>query len=152
LDSVVIADEVASWDDTPDGARHYVLRDSDIRAYQRWLREGEPFFGDEEPLALLKLDAAEFHRIVHVEPVRWWLNGLGWAWSVEFCSPATGRTFGAMGLLDPPRRPTGIEVRKSVHDSQPEAALADLIETLGISPKTLETAVDVEASLRIARF
>lgn len=148
-DGLTLADELVPGVQGPEMT--YVLRDSDIRAYRRWLWEGAKFFGDEEPLAGLGLTDTAFFELVGVEPVRWWFQGLGWAWSLEFCSPATGRTFGAMGMIE--REEGGqIELRKAIHDPDPLVALADALETLDLAPEVVKTDLDLAAVASLSRY
>lgn len=148
LDSLAGADDLAAG--TRLGGDGYVVREVDVQAYLRWLTEGERFFGDEQPLACLDVEHGAFIELVGVEPIRFWWDGLGWTWSLEFCSPATGRTFGVLGNLE--LGPSGIDVRKAALDTDAEAALADLVETLGLAREEVQTSLDLDAVTRRERF
>lgn len=148
LHSIAGADDLAAG--TRLGGDGYVVRKVDVRGYLRWLTEGERFFGDEQPLACLGIEHGAFIELVGVEPIRFWWDGLGWTWSLEFCSPATGRTFGVLGNLE--LGPSGIDVRKAALDTDPEAALADLKETLGLTRQQVQTSLDLDAVTGRERF
>lgn len=151
LDSIAGADDLAAEIELGGAEGEHIVREGDVRAYLSWLTEGEAFFADEEPFAGVELEYAALVEVIGIEPVRWWWHGLGWFWSVEFCSPATGRMFGAIGSLDH-KGQRQFAVRKAVHDTDPEAALADLIETLGLAREKIQTSLDLDASTRRERF
>jgi len=146
FDSLVAADDLAAQLEGLDG--EYVVRKSDAYAYLTWLRRGGGVLADEEPLAGIALGHPAFADLVGVEPVRWWCSGLGWFWSVEFCSPATGRWFGAIGSLERP----GAEIRRAIYDADSVAALADFIEAFDVRREQLQTRLDLDEVARRSDF
>jgi hypothetical protein len=126
----------ATWGDGP------LVRDVELRAYLRWLREGECFEADEDPLCTLARELAAFAAWTGTGAVRWWRTGVGWCVSTRFCTPGGGRPFVAHATLE---RPAGMGILKRRSDDWTEAAL-DLFEALAIDDAdvaTLHPAVDL---------
>lgn len=105
-----------------------VVRDSDLRVYLRWLREGDWCQRDEVPLIGLERDIDELAAQTGTEPFRWPLEGLGWLVSLPFCAPATVRPFIAHASLS---RPSRLDIHK-LRSDDPHAAIVDLFEALAI--------------------
>jgi hypothetical protein len=105
-----------------------MVRDIELRAYLRWLGEGESFLADNEPLVVLAGDIDGLAARTGTEAVRWWCDGLGWHASLRFSAPARGRPFVVHAALE---RPTTLDVRKLRSDDWHDA-LVDLFETLAI--------------------
>ncbi|HNL91234.1 MAG TPA: hypothetical protein PKH05_19290 [Nitrospira sp.] len=108
-----------------------LVRDREIRAYLRWLTEGETFHADEEPLAILAHDIEKFAAAVGGDAIRWWLDGVGWCVEVRFCAPAIGRVFLAHSRLD---RSNELSISKLSRDDW-HVAIMDLFEALAIDDK-----------------
>lgn len=120
FDSIYALD--ARWGDD------LLVRDADIRAYVRWLTEGESFRADDDSVVVLARELEEFAAAVGSETIRWWLAGIGWCAEVRFCAPARQRPFIARSHLDYPGA-MGIS-KQSCDDWYP--AIVDLFEALAI--------------------
>lgn len=105
-----------------------VVREVDLRAYLRWLSEGECFHADDDQLFMLELDIEEFAAQTRTEAIRWWLDGLGWRASIRFCTPARGWRFVAHSSLE---RPGWVDFRKRRSDDWNDA-IVELFEALAI--------------------
>lgn len=124
--AVAIFDSISNLDAEWGGGP--LVRDADIRAYLRWITEGDAFLSDDEAVVVLARDIEDFAEDVGGEVIRWWLDGIGWCTEVRFCAPARGRPFLARSLLEKPGE-TGIskQARDDCHD-----AIIDLFEALSI--------------------
>lgn len=105
-----------------------LVREVDLRAYLRWLSEGECFEADEDAVIVLDHDIEDFATQTGTEAIRWWHDGLGWWTSLQFCSPASGRPYVVHSEL---KRPTamGFNKQKTVDWND---AIVDLFEVLAI--------------------
>lgn len=112
---------------TTDDGRDAV-RDVDLRAYLRWICEGESFLADQEPLIVLARDIDELAASAGTEAIRWWCDGLGWHVTTHFSAPAGGRPFVAHTTFE---RPDILEIHKQQRDDWHDAII-DLFETLAI--------------------
>ncbi|MCY1013640.1 hypothetical protein OV079_50555 [Nannocystis pusilla] len=107
---------------------HELVREVDLRAYLRWLGEGEAFLADDEALVVLERDLEDFAAQTGTEAIRWWLDGIGWCAAVRFCAPARGRPFVARGQFERPKWLGICTLRgDDLHD-----AIVDLFEALAI--------------------
>lgn len=133
FDSIYNLDE--QWDDGP------LVRDVDVRAYLRWLTEGETFVADDEPLVAFAGDLKVLAAKVGGEAIRWWFDGIGWYRQLRFCAPARGRPFLAVSPLET-RDVCQVCIRRG---DDPRAALIDLFEALAVDDsdcKALSSAID----------
>lgn len=108
-----------------------LVREVELRAYLRWLTEGESFHSDGDALFVLERDIDEFAGQTGTEAARWWFTGLGWWVSLQFCSPASGRPYVVHAALGSPQR-LGIHVQVGVDRND---ALADLFEVLAVDDR-----------------
>lgn len=120
FDSIYSLD--AQWGGDP------LVRDVDLRAYLRWISEGDTFFADDETLVVLEGDLDVLAARLGGEVIRWWLNGIGWCTELRFCAPARGRAFRAGSMLE---KPGSIGISKLRGDVSHDA-LIDLFEALAI--------------------
>lgn len=114
-----------------------LLRSADFHAYRRWLLEGEGFYGDELPLAVVRCALEELDRVHATPAVRFWSSGLGWCWQRRFISTATGRPFVAFSMS--PDGPVAIHKRR---EDEALEALADLLEEFSLSPAQMQFVQD----------
>jgi len=124
------------WGDGP------LVREVDVRAYLRWLTEGEVFHVDEEPLIALAEDLKVVAAKVGGEVIRWWFDGLGWYRELRLSAPASGRPFLA---ISPMATPDYCEVSTRRGDD-PREAIIDLFEVLAIDDsdcKAISPAIDL---------
>lgn len=105
-----------------------LVRERDLRAYLRWLSEGELFHADDDAVINLAGEIEAFAARTGGEVVRWWFDGIGWVQTVHFCAPGSGRPFVVHSMLE---RPTGLGFCKLRSDDWTEAAI-DLFEALAI--------------------
>lgn len=106
-----------------------LVRDVDLRAYLRWLSEGESFHASgDDTLFVLAVDIEEFAAQTRTEAIRWWHSGLGWRVSLQFASPVSGRAYLIhSGLEHPGRIGLHKQDRYDLHE-----AIVDLFEALAI--------------------
>lgn len=104
------------------------MREVDLRAYLRWLAEGEASLVDDEALVVLERDLEELATTTGTEAIRGWLEGIGGCVTVRSCAPACGRPFVARGLLE---RPKGLGICKQRGDDLHDAII-DLFEAPAI--------------------
>ncbi|MCY1060050.1 hypothetical protein OV142_33500 [Nannocystis sp. SCPEA4] len=109
-------------------AEHALVREVDLRAYLRWLTEGECFHADDDALFVLGRDIDGLASQLGTEPIRWWYDGLGWLTSLQFCSPASGRPYVVHADLERPMG-LGFLAQRGVDRV---AAISDLFEVLAI--------------------
>lgn len=105
-----------------------LVREVDLRAYLRWLSEGDCFLADEEQLFTLEHDLDDFAAQTGSEGIRWWFEGIGWWVTIRFCTPARGWPFVALAALD---RPGWMDFRKRRSDDWNDA-IVELFEALAI--------------------
>jgi len=121
FDSIYTLDE--QWGDGP------LVRDVDVRAYLRWLTEGETFVvADDEPFVSLAGDLKALAAKVGGEACRWWFDGIGWYRQLRFCAPASGRPFLAASPIETRDR-CEVCIRRG---DDPREAIIDLFEALAI--------------------
>lgn len=123
FDSIYNIDE--RWGDSP------LVRDVDLRAYLRWLTEGQVFLADDEPVVIVARNIEQFASAVNGNAIRWWLDGIGWCAEVRFCAAATGRPFVAHSHLE---NPNSMSISKLARDDWHDA-LVELFEALAIDDK-----------------
>ncbi len=112
--------------------RDEVVRDHDLRAYVRWLAEGEAFQSDPAPVAVLHGRPSDWVPTPSLDaPVRSWIDGLGWYEEVQLACPATGRPLLATSPLDPSKSEQAVSIMMRLGDEAREAVL-DLFETFAI--------------------
>lgn len=105
-----------------------LVRDVDLRAYLRWLIDGESLWADGDPLFVLAIDIEEFAAQTGTDAIRWWHSGLGWWVSLQFGSPVSGHAYVIHSGLD---HPGVLGIHKQVHHDRHEAII-DLFEALAI--------------------
>lgn len=136
-DAAAVHDSLCSVDEAPGG--ELLIRRHDLEAYARWLRAGEAFLGDDEPLILVSPGClGQLDDVDATEPVRFWYSGLGWWFERRFMSPATGRPFVAFLGED---TTYGFAVHKQRNDDA-LPALADVVETLQLDPSEIDFVQD----------
>jgi hypothetical protein len=121
----------------------FLVREVELRAYLRWLTEGECFHSDGDALFVLERDIDEFAAQTGTEAARWWVTGLGWWVSLRFCSPASGRPYVVHAELRAPQR-LGIHIQVGVDRDD---ATADLFEVLAVDDRDvthIHPGVDLE--------
>lgn len=124
--AVSVYQSLLGLDERLDG--HELVREVDLRAYLRWLGEGECFVAEDDALFVLERDIDDLAAQTGTCAIRWWHDGLGWWTSLQFCSPASGRPYLVHAELERPTR-LGIVKQRSVdwHD-----AVVDVFEALAI--------------------
>lgn len=111
------------------------IRAVDLRAWLRWLEEGETFEADAEPLFSVNMALDEIAQRTDATPIRQILDGLGWYEILRFCAPASGRPIIASARRGFPGR---VLVYKQRTDAWRDAVI-DIFETLAIDERdTLE--------------
>lgn len=128
------------------------IREVDLRAYLRWLREGDDLvFFEEAPLITLKRDIDAFATETGTEAIRWFNDMTGlesklfWWVSTRFAAPPRGRPFYAHGLLE---EPGIVDVWKLRSDDWNEA-IVDLFEMLAIDDAD---AVRIDPRVELAKL
>ncbi|WAS96717.1 hypothetical protein [Nannocystis punicea] len=126
-----------------------LVREVELRAYLRWLGEGECCFTDDgDSLFVLHRDIDELAAWAGVEAVRWWHSGLGWWTSLQFGSPASRRVFVVHSALERPDV-VGFHPQRGVAR---EEAIRELFEVLAIDDADV-TRVDPQIDLeRLPRW
>ncbi|MEZ4383911.1 MAG: hypothetical protein R3A79_21445 [Nannocystaceae bacterium] len=112
----------------------FVVREVELRAYLRWLTEGESFRSDGDALIALDRNIEEFAAQTGTEAARVWVTGLGWWLSFQFGSPASGRAYVVLADLESPGR-VGLH---SQVDADRNDAIVDLFEVLAIDERDVE--------------
>ena len=119
------------------------VREVDLRSYRRWLLEEEFFIATRDPMVALRLTIDELAMKVGGEPVRFWLDGLGWHAELRFRA-ANGRPFVALCCLE---QPSFVEVR-FLRDDVARDALADLLELVALADDDIGLHPSLEATGR----
>lgn len=126
--------------DTPEGA---CVRDIDVRAYIRWLTDGDTFRAHSEELIGMVRDPEDLAKQLSTDLVRWWFEGVGWYRSLRFCSPINGLPFVAHSSTVWPHRVTIL-----AHEGADRMkALLELFELLAIDEQDcgyIDPNIDVE--------
>ncbi len=111
------------------------LLDHELRAYLRWLVEGETFRADNIPFAVLPGRLTDWLRWPGLEaPVRFVIDGIGWHEGAQLACPATGRAFFMFKSLETIHGDNGVLVNKLAQDDLTESVL-DLFETFAIDER-----------------
>lgn len=105
----------------------YLLRDSDLAQFVRWLLEGNPMQGTTS-IAWVKGTPAALAGALDVPTVRYWVEGLGWHESLSFASPYTGRCFIGAAPMSPVAEVHVVDIIAYAHLDL--ALLHDLFDTL----------------------
>jgi hypothetical protein len=110
-----------------------LIRETDLRGYLRWLEIGDDFVGDRDPLIALApgIDALAA-KIDGGDPIRHWVDGLGWHFELRFVAPATGRPFVASTRAEHEHAPIAVHKRR---DDPWREAVIDLFEALEIDER-----------------
>lgn len=82
----------AIWNIEETVGDQYLLRESDLAHFVRWLSEGSETRGMTR-IACVKGTPVGFAMALDVPTVRYWVDGLGWHEALSFASPYTGRCF-----------------------------------------------------------
>lgn len=115
--------------------RDDVVREHDLRAYVRWLAEGEALQPDDAPIAVLHGRPSDWLPTPALDaPVRCWIDGLGWHEGVQLACPATGRPLMATSRLEPSNSERAVSIMMRAGDDAREAVL-DLFETFAIDER-----------------
>jgi hypothetical protein len=123
----VVFDSIWNIEETHDDG--YVLRNSDLEQFSRWLLEGNPAHGTTR-IAWVKGTPADLARGLGVTTVRYWVDGLGWHESFSFASPYTGRCFIGEAPMVPVAALHVVDI--IAYAPADIALLHDLFDTLGI--------------------
>lgn len=107
-----------------------LVREVDLRAYLRWLVEGESFQGEE--LVSLRCNTENLATQVGADAIRWWLDGIGWCTDVRFCRQTHG---GALFLAQTRLERPECQMIYRRHGDDPHSALLDLFEALAIDER-----------------
>ncbi len=119
------------------------IRPADLRAWLRWLEEGETFVADTEPLFSVNMALDEIAQRTDAAAIRQIIDGLGWYEILSFCAPASGRPIIASARRGFPGR---VLVYKQRTDAWRDAVI-DIFETLAIDERDtldLHPTIDLE--------
>lgn len=108
----------------------YLLRESDLRDYLRWLTEGDPL-SEARNRVWVRRSATEVAALPGSRDTRFWMDGLGWFLSVELRSPKTGRIFVAVGPMDFDKPMRGAAVHAT--GELDHGMMEDLLETFALA-------------------
>lgn len=131
------------------GIEEKTVREHDLRAYVRWLTEGEAFLGDSNPFLTLPGTIADLRLPGWIDPpVRFWVQGLGWHESIQLGSAATGRPFFIHADIGFSPGPPQVQITKRAEDDLQAAAL-DVFETLAVDDRD---ALYLDPRVELAQF
>jgi len=125
--AAAVFDSIWNLDET--WADSELVREVDLRAYLRWLVEGESFHGEE--LVYLRCHTEDLAAQVGADAIRWWFHGLGWYTDLRFCRQNRGTCFVAQTQL---KRPEHQMIYRRRGDD-PHTALIDLFEALAVDER-----------------
>lgn len=140
-DASTVFESIWNIEERRDG--ELLVRDSDVRAYVRWLTEPTSLEGARE-VACATRTAERLAGSLGLAGVRFWFDGLGWYLEVQTRSPRSDRQFIILGPLE---FETGRRV-STIRTTLPDRAdlRDDILTTLGLEPDELVLGEDPDAS------